>query len=208
MDFNKLFDESCLPVVLGKARSLIKEDCREIFQYIDENRPKTMLEFGVQYGCSSRVFIEIGKWFDYKIDLHSWDIVDKVKPECINKNDFHLHIKDVTGKEKLVFDTYNPDLVFLDAHPYQLTKALMQECLGRKIDFMCHDVDLSVFKRAEKQSNNFTNFMIYTDWELYVLGELISKDIYTNDNFDNDFVLVKCVRNNGGGGLAIIKNKR
>jgi len=89
-----------------------------------------------------------------------------------------------------------------------MTKALVQECLNRKIDFICHDIDQSVFERAKKQSNNFTNFSVYTDWELYILGELISKDLYIEDNFENDSVLVKCVRNNGSGGIAVIRNKR
>jgi hypothetical protein len=208
MKFDDFFDNSALPRVLKQARTLVKEECREIFSHMSSCKPHTILEFGVQYGCSSRVFVEMAKWLDLKMELNSWDVVDAVKKDCISKTDFKLHIEDVTGKEKEVFDRYSPDLVFLDAHPYRLTKSIMQECLSRKIDFMTHDVEQFVFDRAKKQSKNFTDFSVYVDWELYILGELISKDLYTKDYYENDLLTAKCFRGHGGGGLSIIEFKR
>lgn len=207
MEFNNTFDHSVLPSVLKKARTLVKEECREIFQYMDGCRPNTILEFGVQYGCSSRVFVEMAKWLDYNVNLNSWDIIDAVRSDCISKKDFKLHIEDVTGRESQIFDKYVPDLVFLDAHPYKLTKALIQECIKRKIDFMTHDVEPSIFERARKKSKNFTDLTVYVDWELYILGELISKTLYDSDFYENNNLIVKCIRGNGGGGLSVVKFK-
>ena len=207
MDFDSLFDSSVLPDVLAQARTLCKEECREIFKYMDIKRPKTIMEFGVQYGCSSRVFVEMGNWFGYKVNLHSWDIADQVRESCISKLDFNLHIMNVTGSESEVIEKYAPDLIFLDAHPYKMTKSLMSECLSRKIDFMCHDVELELLERARKQSKNFIDFNVYVDWELYILGQLISKSLFDEDHYENDEIVVDCIRGNNGGGLAIIQNK-
>jgi len=208
MEFDELFDVSPLPCILKKARTLVKEECREIYSYMSSLRPKTILEFGVQYGCSSRVFLEIGKWIGSEVVLHSWDIVDAVRKDCISKDDFYFHIENISGKEKGLFDKYAPDLLFLDAHPYRMTKSLIQECLSRKIDFMTHDVEYFVFDRAKKQSKNFTDFGVYVDWELYILGELISTDLYIKDYYENELLIAKCFRGHGGGGLSIIRFKR
>ena len=50
----------------------------------------------VQYGCSTRVFLETAKWLNYKIVLNSWDVLDSVK--CVDKKDFKLHIEDITNR--------------------------------------------------------------------------------------------------------------
>jgi len=208
MDFDLLFDRSDLPYVLKQAKTLSKEECRAIYNYFEEYKPKRILEFGTQYGCSTRVFIEISKWFGLDAEVHSWDINCQIRKDCVDRNSFTFHQEDITGKEKHIIDTFRPDLVFLDAHPYELTKNLMTVCIEKDINFMCHDVSVEIYERSKLRSNNFTNKNPSngTEWELYLLKELISKDIINRDFFENDKIIVECVRDRFG--LAIIKTKK
>ncbi len=204
--FDDLFDKSPLPIVFKQAKTISKEECRAVYDYMNECRPKTILEFGTQYGCSTCMFICLAKWLKTDIKLHSWDILDQVKGICINKNHFMLHIEDITGKEEEVFQRYKPDMLFLDAHPYILTRNLVKICLRDKIDFMCHDVSLAIINALKARSNNFKDTTIYGAWEPYVLSELIDKKILTDDYYENDQVVVKCIRDKYG--LAIVRNKK
>jgi hypothetical protein len=205
MNFDILFNESDLPWVLKQAKTLSKNECFEIFEYMQRYKPINIIEFGVQYGCSTSVFLEIAKWMNHKIVLNSWDIRDSVK--CADKKEFKLHIEDITGREEVILD-YAPDLVFLDAHPYVLTKNIVQICLREKIDFMCHDVSVDIYNRAKQRSNNFTNHSPLTmaEWELYVLCELINEDLVSKNFFENENLTVRCIRDKYG--LAIIQHKR
>jgi len=207
-NFDELFDNGCLPKVLKVNRSLSKEECRNICSYMSENRPKVMFEFGVQNGCSTRAFVEMAKWNVLDdFELHSWDIVDEV--QCISKDDFHFHLEDVTGKEETIFGKYNPDLVFLDAHPYELTRNIMKICLERKIDFMAHDVVHSIgLQRTCVRTNGFTDLTVKTNanWELYLMGILINTQLWHDDYYEDDVLEVNCIRDSCG--LAIVKFKR
>jgi len=204
--FDKLFDNSCVPKALKVNRSLSKEECRHIFSYMQERKPKMMLEFGVQNGCSTRAFVEMAKWAKLNMTLHSWDIMDVLK--CIGKNEFNFHLGDITGKERAVFDEYNPDFVFLDAHPYQLTKNIIEICLERKIDFMCHDVVYPVgLQRTCERTNGFSDLRVETNanWELFLLGTLIHTQLWHEDYYENNELEVKCLREHNG--LAIVRFK-
>jgi len=206
--FKDLYENSDLPSVLKEAKTLSMNECEEIYNYMEKNRPKVILEFGTQFGCSTRVFLEIAKWLEYEVQLHSWDIVNVVKPKCVNQKDFSLHIEDITHKTTKIINRHNPDLVFLDAHPYKLTKNLMDECLNRKITFMAHDIGFEVGKkRAAVRSDNFTNFSndTKTEWELYLLCNLISEDLWEKDYYEDENMTVKCTRDRYG--LAIVEFK-
>jgi len=205
MNTSEIFDKSCMPNILSQAKTLSKKECLAIFNYMEKRKPVNILEFGTQYGCSTRAFLEIANWIGYKINLHSWDISDQVR--CVNKKDFKLHIGDLTGREETILK-HAPNLVFLDAHPYALTKNIMKICLRDKIDFMCHDVSMDIYERAKQRSSDFTNKSPQTkaEWELYILQELISKDILAKDFFENDILTVNCVRDRFG--LAIIEHKK
>lgn len=205
MTFDDLFDKSKLPYVLKQAKTLSKEECRAIYEYMKEYRPKTILEFGVQYGCSTGVFVEISKWLDLKIDLHSWDIIDAIKKDCVNKKDFTFHKEDISGNEDRILEKYKPDMIFLDAHPYSMTKKLMQSCLNRKINFLAHDVALRLYNVLKKGSNNFADKSFYGAWELYILAELFSQNLLDNDTYESEKVSITCVRDQWG--LAIVKVK-
>ena len=205
MSFDKLFDESELPFVLSQAKTISKEECRAIYDYMKEYKPKTILEFGVQYGCSTRVFLEIAKWLDMDIDLHSWDIVDEIKKVCVRKSDFTFHKQDISGKEEETILEYKPDMVFLDAHPYYLTKELMQVCLKHKINFLTHDVATGLYEVLRERSNNFKNLNAYGAWELYILMELFSDKLLTEDHYEDDKVKIDCIRDKWGLSVVLVK---
>lgn len=206
--FDELFDNSRLPNILSMAKTLSKEECGHIYNYMNKYKPSVVLEFGTQFGCSTAVFLQISEWLNLDIDLHSWDIVDQIKPQCVDKLKFKFHKCDITGNEEEIITRYVPDMVFLDAHPYAITKGLMKSCLKHKIDFLCHDISLPIFERAKERSNGFTNTDPSTlaEWELYLLGELISPSLLEDDSFEDNNVSVNCYRDKFG--LAIIEVKK
>lgn len=206
--FNKLYDNSGLASVLSKAKTLSKDECQALYMYMDKQRPKNIIEFGTQFGCSTRAFIEISKWLKYNIDLHSWDIRDSIRKDCVDKKDFTFHLEDMTGRESEIFNTYKPDFVFLDAHAYTLTRTLMVECLRRKINFAAHDTYLPALDEVRKLTNNFKDHSKYVNWEVFLLGDLISKDLWRINDFENDFVIVKSTRMDGGYGMTIVEVKK
>ena len=205
-EFNDLFDNSVMPSVLKVNRSLSKVECEHIYNYFKKYKPQVMFEFGVQNGCSTRAFMEIAKWCGYKLSLHSWDIVDELK--CIDKKHFNFHLEDITDREEIKFDKYTPDLVYLDAHPYKLTRNIMEICLKRKINFMCHDVDFRIgLERSCQRTKGFSDLSVKTNanWELYLLGVLISTKLWREDSYKDDNVKVQCIRDYCG--LGIVKHR-
>jgi len=202
--FDFLFCGSRMEKILKKDKTISKVEARAIFSYMKENRPIRIMEFGVRYGCSTAAFKEMSKWIGYGIILDSWDLVDKVKYQ--DKKTFSLHLEDISGRECEILDQYKPDMVFLDAHPYKLTKNLMQGCLDKKIDFMAHDISLPLLERVRKESNGFKNKDVYTPWEAYLIGELISEDLWSKDTFENGDISAVCTRDLYG--LIVVKHKR
>lgn len=205
MSFDDHFDNSKLASVLKKAKTLSKEECRAIYSYMETHRPKTILEFGVQFGCSTRAFLEMSEWLGLDINLHSWDIVDVIKKACVQRDQFTFHKEDITGKEEEVILKHKPDMIFLDAHPYYMTKALMQVCLKHKINFLTHDVAYRLYEALGKRSQNFQNKDEYGAWELYILAELFSQNLLTDDSYEDDRVRITCIRDEWG--LAIVEVK-
>lgn len=201
--FDILFDTSCLPDTLKKAKTISKKECESIYYYMKKYKPVNILEFGTQYGCSTRAFLEMAKWIGYKINLHSWDILDSVR--CVDKNEFCFHLEDISKKEELLLD-YKPNLVFLDAHPYYMTKNIMQICLREKINFICHDVSDDVYNTTKERSKNFSNLSCYAAWESYILQELIYKDILSVTSYENNFLFVDFTIDRYG--IAIIRHKK
>ena len=202
-DFEKFWIKYNLGKVMKSAKTLSKMECCAIFNYMKKNKPKTILEFGVQYGCSSRLFVDSAKFIGYNLNLHSWDVIKAHK--LIDKKEFYFHKEDITGKEKETFKKYVPDLVFLDAHVYALTKNLIELCLKKKVNFMAHDTELlAVCKRRSKDFTNFSN-KTNAQWEPYLLGKLIHKDLWSKDVYENDKVLVRLIRDKYG--LGIIEHK-
>ena len=204
-DFSSLYDNSKVPEILTQDRTISKTECEFVYRHMVTHKPSVMFEVGVNYGCSTRAFYEMSKWAGLEMDLHAWDIVDMVR--YIDKDKFALHIEDITGEEVKSFDKYDPDLVFLDAHPYDITKNIMELCLKRRINFMTHDVAFRVFEASRNRTNGFTNRNILKGvaWELYLLGALINTKLWRDDHYEDDNLKVECIRDHCG--LAIVTFK-
>lgn len=204
---NKSFEEYFLKYniseVISKVKTLSKGELNFVYKYFEKNKPKSMLEFGVQKGCSTYCFLKLAEYFEYDMSLHCWDIRDSIiYPD---RSKFSLHIEDVSEKAQDIINYYEPDFIFLDAHPYYLTKNFMEECLSKKINFMCHDVALNLIERCRKESNNFTKKEAYTTWEAYLIGELIDKSLWEKDFFENDKFTAICNRDKYG--IFILEHK-
>lgn len=202
--FEKKWNSSNLPNIIKGTKTLSRKESYHICQYMEKHKPINMVELGVQLGCSTAIFLEMANWINHKIKLDSWDIVDIAKYP--DRNKFTLHVEDITGNEAKMFNEYMPDLVFLDAHAYNMTRKIMQLCLDRKIDFITHDVSLSLLERIRRESNGFVNKDVYVQWESYLIGDLIDKSLWKKDSFENDGLTATCIRDVFG--IIIIEHKR
>ena len=70
---------------------------------------------------------------------------------------------------------------------------------------MTHDVSIKVFNKLKKHSKQFTDFSVYDAWELYILGELISKELWTKNIYENKELKARCIRD--WYGLSIVEFK-
>ena len=204
LNFDYLFNQSGLSQMLSKAKTLSKEECRLLFEYVSRKKPRTILEFGTQYGCSTKVFLEIAKWLGIPLILHSWDIIDVVKE--VSKRDFIFHLENVTGRELPIIEEYQPDFVFLDGISFELAKNMMNICLSKKIDFMLHSITRALYERVRIASNNFTFFDMYVPWESYLLVKLAGLDMLDKDFFENSEFKITCRKELYGVCIVEMKN--
>jgi len=203
IDFENSFKNSKLPYVLGKAKTLSKKECESIYNYMKEYKPHTILEFGVQFGCSSKAMLDMSRWLKLNTSLHSWDT--KKIFRYVEENEFTFHHENVTEKEPQCIDKYKPDLLFIDAHHYPLVKNLIKLCLQRKINFIIHDTIKSLVDNCRENSNNFTDTSKPLHWEIVTLGQLVSEEIWDNDYYENDTLIVKSTRDRFGISIVTFK---
>ena len=136
-EFDSLFDASELPNIITKNKTVSKEECRGIFQYMEKYRPQKILEFGTGAGISCKAFLTFGKWLGLGLNFHSWDKrKSKLLMQYADRKEFVFHEQDVTGQEAEILDKHSPDLIFFDVHPYKLLNNMVSLCLKRKINFM------------------------------------------------------------------------
>lgn len=199
--FDNNFDSSVLPAILRRAKTLSKEECRVAFNYMEKYRPRLLCELGTQYGCSTRAFLEMSKWLGLDLIIHSWDVLDTVR--CIDKKDFFYHLEDISGHELEWLETYKPDFIFFDCHIFALLKTAIKLCLYNKIDFMVHD--MALYERASRESDNFQNFNVVTQWEAFLIPELIDKSLLTVDYFENNSLTAICCRERFGICSVVMK---
>lgn len=192
VDFDEWYDNGPLPYVLSQAKSLAKEEVRFASGYFASKKPSTMIELGVQYGCSARTWLELAKLHGLRFELLAYDIKDSIHDDCVDRNEITFSLENITGYEAVVLENFRPDLVFLDAHPLSLTRNMFRACKKRKIDMMLHDVSLKLMN---------------THWERKVLCQEISHLLKEGENliYENDKVKVTIVVDKTG--LAIVEWK-
>ena len=200
----KIWAENNISQMTDVVKTLSFTESSFIFNYIAKHKPKVIFEFGTQHAVSTRIFYEICKSFGYEPTIHCFDVVDEIK--YIDKDKIVFHHEDITGREQQFISDLKPDLIFLDAHPFQLTSNLVDICLAEKIDFMAHDVSLEIHERARVQSDNFQNKGKYTNWELFILMEKIDKDLDKLDHYSSAEMTIDIIRDRFG--LAVIEFKK
>lgn len=201
--FDDFYLANKLEQIMTKAKTLSKKECEAIYFYLQKKKPLVLMEFGVQHGCSTRFFIDAITSLNLATKIHSWDIVDQIR--YADRSKFTFHRENITGHELDVVEKYNPDLIFLDAHAYHMTKSLMEICMDRKIDFICHDVGIEFKDLVYRQSNAYKNKNVYIQWESYLLSELISPTIWETNSYEDDKVQLTFIRDRYGICIAEMK---
>jgi hypothetical protein len=70
---------------------------------------------------------------------------------------------------------------------------------------MTHDVVKWLYDGLEKRSKGFKNKNCYGAWELYILSEIFSKEVLTNDYYENDVLKINLYRDKYGLCVAEFK---
>ncbi len=126
--YRALYDQNNYATTLGEFTTTAFEESFIIYTILSIARPTSLVEIGTQYGKSTRRIIDMTKTLGLNAKIRCFDISDDV--QFFKKDEAELIIDDVTGAfRQKVLEKYQPQFIFMDAHPY----ALLKEVIGETI---------------------------------------------------------------------------
>jgi hypothetical protein len=135
---------------------------------LQDVQPKCIVEFGTQSGCSSTVIARLCRHLGIKTRIVTINIQNEVQyPDP----DVEYVIEDFTGKMNDVWERWNPDILFQDAHMYKLVKEQIE--IGEKqrhTVHLFHDVGFRLFQNPMTIPFDAVPTGATGSWERHVLG--------------------------------------
>lgn len=174
----------------GVAKSLDVAEGLALWATVKHFRPRVVVELGTQHGVSARLWKEALKKYVPDHELILCDIEDVRR--LIGDSEATFLLGDARQTLQQVFATRKVDLLFNDAHPYDLIRWSVEEGLKHAVPvFAFHDVgrhhSRNTFK-VESASVPLTkryveseNWATYGAWERHVMGEVFDQRILTQD---------------------------
>jgi len=158
---------------LGEYKTLNTEETFIIFIIMKLYKLETIVEIGTLLGKSTRRIIDIKTTLKQNILIKCYDIVNSV--QYFKPSEAQLILKDITNSiKKDVIDNYKtPTLIYLDAHPYDITKNVILETLQSDNHFLIiHDCGEILCNPQMTISRNDPITSITGHWERYVLADV------------------------------------
>ncbi|PIQ85379.1 MAG: hypothetical protein COV74_09270 [Candidatus Omnitrophica bacterium CG11_big_fil_rev_8_21_14_0_20_45_26] len=213
--------EPLLPAVRSSRRatdhggkSLDPHEAFALWCVIKKCKAKRILELGTRFGVSAR-FFRVAHLFMFGLDdskIYSCDLNREYR--YVNDDDFEF----IQGDAKLLFPDIlkknKIDLIFNDAHPYDLTKISVSASLEAQSPIITfHDVGKnhprSPFKREAYflpvNERNLINLAEYGPWERHVMAEFFGQNLLDEDFSETDQYRVQIFDSLFGLGVAINK---
>lgn len=175
----------------GFAKSLDVAEGFALWALVKHQQPKVVVELGSQHGLSARVWKEALKRYVPQHELILCDLEDKRR--FIDDRECTFLKGDARETLKQVFARNQVDLLYNDAHPYDLIHWSLAEGIRQHIPiFAFHDVGgyglrggpfkptAANLPVAEKQRYG-ESYGPYGTWERHVMAEVFDPRIITED---------------------------
>lgn len=179
----------------GVAKSLDVAEGFAVWALVKHARPKVVVELGVQYGISARLWKEALKTYVPEHELILCDLEDRRR--FITDQDCTFFKGDARQSLPEVFASLSVDILHNDAHPYDLIDWSVTEALNHHVPILTfHDIghkhSRGPFKaesnRLDKKEKleNSTEWGKYGAWERHVMADVFDKRILHEDAVVND----------------------
>lgn len=155
-------------MILHGQKSLSYENLAVWIALLKEKCPKCIVEFGTQTGCSSTIIARLCRF----LGLRTRVVTVNIKNELVYRDqDVEYVIEDLTGRMETVWERWNPDIIFQDAHMYHLIAQQLAE--GEKHPHtvhVLHDVGFRLFKNPMAIPIGAVPTSKTGSWERHVLA--------------------------------------
>jgi len=168
-------------IKLGETKTLCLEEAFLIYLSAQKTRPRNFCEIGTQYAKSTRRIIDIFRLLDLNPTCYCYDIAKEIR--YVSDDEVFFKIHDLTDDfAEEVLDKTSPDLIFLDAHPFNLLNKIIREfviwsCSNPSI-LAIHDCSSGLFKPKMQIPKDQPSLVTsHTGlWERHVLAEIFQVD--------------------------------
>jgi hypothetical protein len=173
----------------GMAKSLDLAEGFALWALVKHLRPQAVVELGVQYGISARLWKEALTAYVPGHSLILCDLEDKRR--LITGDEARFYQADAAQVLPRLFAEEQIDILHNDAHPYDLIRWSVEEAMTHQVPCLTfHDVGRgarNVFRpesahlTQEEKTRQSLNWAEYGLWERHVMAELISPDLVRQD---------------------------
>lgn len=173
----------------GMAKSLDLAEGFALWTLVKHLRPKMVVELGVQYGISARLWKEALRRYvpDHRLIL--CDLEDKRR--LIGDDEARFYRQDAAEVLPQLFAEEEVDILHNDAHPYDLIRWSVDEAMTHQVPCLTfHDVGRGPRNTFRPESAHLTqedkvrhslDWGEYGLWERHVMAELISPELLHQD---------------------------
>lgn len=197
----------------GYGKSLDVSEGFAAWSLVKHAHPHVIVELGVLYGTSSRLWKEALKAYVPEHELILCDLVDSRK--FITDDDCTFLKGNAIHTLPEVFTSRKVDLLHNDVHPYSLVRWSIEEGIQHNVKiFTFHDVGRrkrgpfrpgSANLSLDEKLANETEYGKYGHWERHMMAEVFDRRILNNDAVIGDFYRIQIFDSLFGFG-AVIRN--
>ena len=199
----------------GVAKSLDVAEGFAVWSLVKHIRPRVVVELGVQFGVSSRLWKEALKKYVPDHTLILCDLVDRRR--FIRDDECTFLRGDAYKILPEVMKSHTVDVLHNDAHPYRLIQTSVEDGLRHKIkNFTFHDVGRgprnhflaeSATLSTEEKLTHSEDIATYGVWERHVMAEIFDERILRQDAVDTDDFAIQIFDSFLGFGAVRLKEK-
>lgn len=173
----------------GMAKSLDVAEGFALWALVKHLRPQVVVELGVQYGISARLWKEALTAYVPGHSLILCDLEDHRR--LIGDDEARFYQEDAVKLLPRLFGSEQVDILHNDAHPYDLIRWSVEEAMARQVPCLTfHDVGRGPRNPFRLEGHHLTqeeklrhrvNWAEYGHWERHVMAELLSPDLLHQD---------------------------
>ena len=199
----------------GYAKSIDVAEGFAVWALVAAQKPRIVVELGVQYGISSRLWKEALKFYVPEHKLYLCDLEDKRQfiddsESIFLKGDAFINLPEL-------FETEKVDILHNDAHPYSLIDWSVATGVQKNIPiFTFHDVNgtpprncfskKGLYLTKEQKIANDVNWASFGHWERHVMVDQFDSRLSDECLIENDGFKIVIFESLFGFGVALNKN--